>query len=190
MLEICHVYLLLITNIESLFQLIRLNFVSFKGQNSPLSSESNQGVRERAYTTGVKNPSHAKVTRNTSLLGSNSLECPSPRSSRSFSSASSMPSQPTPILRKYGASSKASSPRRGAHGKASTDVLTSPWSSLESFYDLEDDHGTPKEEVLCLMPTGIILDISVHPDNVISNIKELAIDTAKNSGKNPKGMKL
>ena len=33
------------------------------------------------------------------------------------------------------------------------------------------------------MPTGIILDISVHPDNVISNIKELAIDTAKNSGK-------
>ena len=54
---------------------------------------------------------------------------------------------------------------------------------MESFYDLDDDPGTPKEEILCLMPTGIVLDISVHPDNVISNIKELAIDTAKNSGK-------
>ena len=159
------------------------NFISFKGRNSSISSDSKQGVRERAYTTGVKNSSLTKVPRNAGLVESSSLECPSPRQGRSYSSASSMPSQPTPIMRKYGTSTKSNSPRREASGKSNTDFLTSPWSSLESFYDLEDDAGTPKEEVLCLMPTGIILDISVHPDNVISNIKELAIDTAKNSGK-------
>ena len=160
------------------------SIISFTGRNSSLSSDSNQGVRERAYTTGVKNKSLTKESRNAGLVESSSLECPSPRlGSRSFSSASSMPSRPTPILRKYGTSSKASSPRRDATAKLNADFLTSPWSSLESFYDLDDDPGTPKEEILCLMPTGIVLDISVHPDNVISNIKELAIDTAKNSGK-------
>ena len=152
-----------------------------KGQPSSLASEPYKGVRERAYTIDVKKPSNTKIGRNTGLVESTSLECPSPRSGRSFSSASSMPSQATPNLRKYGASAKSFSSRVAAHGKS--DFLTSPWSSLESFYDIEDDHGTPKEEVLCLMPTGIILDISVHPDNVISNIKELAIDTAKNNGK-------
>ena len=153
----------------------------YKGQPSSLASEPYKGVRERAYTIDAKKPLNTKIGRNTGLEESASLECPSPRSGRSFSSASSMPSQATPNLRKYGTSTKSFSPRGGAHGKS--DFLTHPWSSLESFYDIEDDHGTPKEEVLCLMPTGIILDISVHPDNVISNIKELAIDTAMNNGR-------
>ena len=66
--------------------------------------------------------------------------------------------------------------------KLNRDFLTSPWGSTESFLE-EEDTAIPKEEITCLMPTGIIFEINVHPDNVILNIKKLVIETAMNNGK-------
>ena len=130
-------------------------------------------VRSRAFSDARKFSAH-KVSRNTGLLESSSLECPSPRSSRSFSSASSIQSKPNTAFRKFGTGTipKGSS-------RLNAEIWTSSWSSSESCYDIEDSQ---EEEVLCLMPTGIILEINVHPDDIISNIKQHAISTAMNNG--------
>ena len=147
---------------------------SVKGYHPSLSAEPNQAMRERAFSDARQ--VSPRIGRNTGLVESSSLECPSPRPGRSFSTAT--------MLSKSGAAYRKHSTTNLSRNsnKLTTDFLTSPWSSLESFYDIEDDSGISKEDVLCLMPTGIIFEISVHPDNVISNIKQLALDTAMNNG--------
>ena len=140
-----------------------------------MSAEPNQAMRERAFSD-ARHVSTPRKGRNTGLVESSSVECPSPRPGRSYSSAT-MLSKSSTVYRKHSTATIARN-----SNKLNTDFLTSPWSSLESFYDIDDDTGISKEDVLCLMPTGIVFEISVHPDNVISNIKQLAIDTAMNNG--------
>ena len=127
-------------------------------------------VRERAFSD-AKNLSTSKFIRATGTL-----ECPSPRS-QTFSSGSSMPTKTNQT-----STSQRTLTVGGRSSLKHRDFLTSPWGSTESFLE-EEDTAIPKEEITCLMPTGIIFEINVHPDNVILNIKKLVIETAMNNGK-------
>ena len=128
-------------------------------------------VRERAFSD-AKNLSTSKFNRATGTL-----ECPSSRS-QTFSSGSSMPTK----TNQTNTSQRTLIVGGRSSLKLNRDFLTSPWGSTESFLE-EEDTAIPKEEITCLMPTGIIFEINVHPDNVILNIKKLVIETAMNNGK-------
>ena len=82
---------------------------------------------------------------------------------------------------------------RSASLRANNNIdILSPWRSFESCYGEDESNkgtegdgipGAEEETLLCLMPTGIVFEVKVHPDNVISNIKQLAINTVMNNGR-------
>ena len=137
-------------------------------------------IRERAFSD-AKKVSISQTRRNTG-----SSEYSPPRHTfNSFSPASSPRNIHSPVAFRENTfleTSRARTISRSSYG-VNRDFLTVPWNSLESFYDIEDGNNVSTEEVLCLMPTGIVIEINVHPDNVISNIKQTAIGSAMNNGK-------
>ena len=55
-------------------------------------------------------------------------------------------------------------------------------SSFETLLRRDTDQGN-YEDVLCMMPTGVVLEVSIHVDDIVFNIKQIVLNTATTSGK-------
>ncbi len=57
--------------------------------------------------------------------------------------------------------------------------ITSNGDSNESCNNVEE---TDLEFIQCFFPTGMVLDVSVHPDDYINEIKQIVISSATSDG--------
>ena len=128
-------------------------------------------IRSRAFSEVKRVSNHGRFRNLTDVSNADVFESPSQTSRPSCPAASDI-SKCCTLPRNQNATT--------SHTKTSTGG-PSPWGSLESFSC--DDECLLREEVVCLMPTGIILDVSVNPDFDITHIKDLAVKTAMNNGK-------